>query len=95
MLTVAKTATMGKQIPSCISSILYENTHTHAHIINSQSYYAADRAKSIKTQATVNESPTDKLIRELREENAKLLEMIKKGNYQITEVHSGASEEGA
>ena len=54
----------------------------------------ADRAKSIKTQATVNESPTDKLIRELREENAKLLEMIKKGNYQITDAPSGASEEG-
>ena len=29
--------------------------------------------------ATVNESPTDKLIRELREENAKLMEMLKKG----------------
>ena len=55
---------------------------------------SADRAKSIKTQATVNESPTDKLIRELREENAKLLDMIKKGNYQITDAPSGASEEG-
>ena len=54
----------------------------------------ADRAKSIKTQATVNESPTDKLIRELREENAKLLDMIKKGNYQITDAPSGTSEEG-
>ncbi len=39
----------------------------------------ADRAKSIKTTATVNESATDKLIRELREENARLLEMIKNG----------------
>lgn len=28
----------------------------------------ADRAKAIKTTATINESPTDKLIRELREE---------------------------
>ena len=60
----------------------------------SSSSSSADRAKSIKTQATVNESPTDKLIRELREENAKLLEMIKKGNYQITDAPSGASEEG-
>ena len=42
----------------------------------------------------MNESPTDKLIRELRKENAKLLEMIKKGNYQITDAPSGASEEG-
>lgn len=39
----------------------------------------ADRAKAIKTTATVNESPTDKLIRELKEENAKLMEMLKKG----------------
>lgn len=39
----------------------------------------ADRAKAIKTSAVINESPTDKLIRELREENAKLMEMLKKG----------------
>ncbi|EDO42435.1 predicted protein, partial [Nematostella vectensis] len=39
----------------------------------------ADRAKAIKTKAVVNESPTDKLIRELREENARLLDQIKKG----------------
>lgn len=39
----------------------------------------ADRAKSIKTQAVVNESPTDRLIRELREENAKLQKMMKGG----------------
>merc|ERR1712142_385882 len=32
----------------------------------------ADRAKAIKTKAVVNESPTDKLIRELREEIAAL-----------------------
>jgi pSer/pThr/pTyr-binding forkhead associated (FHA) protein len=32
----------------------------------------ADRAKKIKTRAVVNESPLDKLIRELREENEKL-----------------------
>ncbi|XP_074659378.1 kinesin-like protein KIF28 isoform X2 [Tubulanus polymorphus] len=39
----------------------------------------ADRAKSIKTQAMINESPTDKLIRELREENLRLQEMLKGG----------------
>ncbi|XP_064648285.1 kinesin-like protein KIF28P isoform X2 [Lineus longissimus] len=39
----------------------------------------ADRAKAIKTKAVVNESPTDKLIRELREENLKLMEMLKSG----------------
>ncbi|OWF56723.1 Kinesin-like protein KLP6 [Mizuhopecten yessoensis] len=39
----------------------------------------ADRAKAIKTTATVNENPTDKLIRELREENARLLKLLKVG----------------
>lgn len=54
----------------------------------------ADRAKSIKTKATVNESPTDKLIRELRTENARLLEMLKKGNFTLeVSESSGASEE--
>ena len=36
----------------------------------------ADRAKQIKTKAVINESPTDKLIRELREENEKLKKML-------------------
>lgn len=36
----------------------------------------ADRAKQIKTKAVINESPTDKLIRELREENARLMAMV-------------------
>ncbi len=40
---------------------------------------AADRAKSIKTNATVNESATDRLIRELREENQRLLQQMKAG----------------
>ncbi|EDQ88497.1 uncharacterized protein MONBRDRAFT_9005 [Monosiga brevicollis MX1] len=37
----------------------------------------ADRAKRIKCKAVVNESPTDKLIRELKEENQRLLDMLK------------------
>lgn len=37
----------------------------------------ADRAKQIKTTATVNEDPTEKLIRELKEENEKLMNMLK------------------
>ena len=37
----------------------------------------ADRAKAIKTKAVVNESPTEKIIRELREENAQLLAKLK------------------
>ncbi|KAL3831683.1 hypothetical protein ACJMK2_023406 [Sinanodonta woodiana] len=43
----------------------------------------ADRAKAIKTTATINESPTDKLIRELREENARLMEMLKAGGVPL------------
>ncbi|KAI6241485.1 putative tRNA N6-adenosine threonylcarbamoyltransferase [Aphelenchoides fujianensis] len=39
----------------------------------------ADRAKSIKTQAVVNESATERMIRELKEENDRLQGMIKKG----------------
>eukprot|EP00163_Fabomonas_tropica_P030976 TRINITY_DN720_c0_g1_i7.p1 TRINITY_DN720_c0_g1~~TRINITY_DN720_c0_g1_i7.p1 ORF type:complete len:1144 (+),score=535.15 TRINITY_DN720_c0_g1_i7:680-4111(+) len=37
----------------------------------------ADRAKKIKNKAVVNENPTEKLIRELKEENAKLMAMLK------------------
>ncbi len=38
----------------------------------------ADRAKKIKNQACINESPQDKMIRELKEENKKLKQMLKK-----------------
>lgn len=41
--------------------------------------FSADRAKQIKTSAVINESPTDKLIRELREENQRLMELLKQG----------------
>merc|ERR1712217_477835 len=46
----------------------------------------ADRAKKIKNNATVNENPQERLLRELKEENAKLLEMIeqlKAGNGMV------------
>jgi hypothetical protein len=36
----------------------------------------ADRAKQIKTVATVQENPTDKLIRELRAENERLQSLV-------------------
>merc|ERR1712084_161315 len=36
----------------------------------------ADRAKRIKNSAVVNENPADKMIRQLREENAKLRVML-------------------
>ncbi|VDI38502.1 Hypothetical predicted protein, partial [Mytilus galloprovincialis] len=38
----------------------------------------ADRAKKIQNKAVINESPTDRMIRELKEENAKLMALIKK-----------------
>ena len=38
----------------------------------------ADRAKKIKNQAMINESPQDKIIRELKEENQKLKQILKK-----------------
>ena len=34
------------------------------------------RAKRIQNRAKINESPTDKLIRELKEENAKLMSQL-------------------
>ena len=45
-------------------SAFYEET------LNTLKY--ADRAKKIKNKPVINESPQDKLIRELMEENAKL-----------------------
>ena len=39
----------------------------------------ADRAKKIKNKPTINESASDKLIRELQAENAKLKEDLAKG----------------
>ncbi|XP_061187944.1 kinesin-like protein KIF28P [Saccostrea echinata] len=55
----------------------------------------ADRAKAIKTTATVNESPTDKLIRELREENAKLMEMLKSGGISLDQLGGGGGGSNA
>lgn len=50
----------------------------------------ADRAKRIKNSATVNENPQDKLIRQLREENANLKNLFSgAGQMQA----NGASEE--
>eukprot|EP00116_Pleurobrachia_bachei_P002640 sb/3462902/ len=53
----------------------------------------ADRVKRIKTQASVNESPTEKLIRELREENAKLMKMLGGGGSVEQPVSVEISEE--
>lgn len=61
-------------------------------------YLAANRAKSIKTKAIVNESPTEKLIRELKEENARLMKQLEgKGGIGETQgevTMQGVPEEG-
>lgn len=49
----------------------------------------ADRAKQIKTKATVNEDPTEKLIRDLKEENEKLKEMLKNGKIDPSMLEDG------
>ena len=50
------------------------------------SSFVADRAKQIKTKATVNEDPTDKLIRELREQNEKLKSQLAGGKVDMAEI---------
>jgi hypothetical protein len=39
----------------------------------------ADRAKQIKTRVTVNEDPTDKLLRDLKKENQRLKTLLATG----------------
>lgn len=51
----------------------------------------ADRAKQIKTVAVVNEDPTEKLIRELQEENDRLKQLLETGGVEIPE---GTGEHG-
>lgn len=48
----------------------------------------ADRAKKIKNKPVVNESPQDKLIKELQEENRRLKESMAKGGVAVA---AGAS----
>jgi hypothetical protein len=43
----------------------------------------AERAKRIKNKAVVNENPTDKMIRELKEENDRLKAMLQSGGVSI------------
>eukprot|EP00040_Diaphanoeca_grandis_P022652 m.122188 g.122188 ORF g.122188 m.122188 type:complete len:1254 (+) comp28906_c0_seq1:110-3871(+) len=53
----------------------------------------ADRAKQIKNKATVNENETDKLIREMREENKRLKEMLESGTIPTGVSTTGMSED--
>jgi len=53
----------------------------------------ADRAKRIKNSATINENPQDKLIRQLREENQQLREMIGAQGTPTAAGDNGESQE--
>ena len=53
----------------------------------------ADRAKQIKTKATVNEDPTDKLIRELKDQNEKLKSQLAGGKIDMAEIDTIAKRE--
>ena len=68
------------------------------YIFIHHSVLIADRAKQIKTKSSVNEDPTEKLIRELQEENERLKKAIESGNLTIIkgddEDDDDMSEEG-
>jgi len=52
----------------------------------------ADRAKQIKTTATVNEDPTEKLIKDLKEENEKLKSALSGGKFDPS-IFTGSGKE--
>ena len=56
-------------------------------------FYIADRAKQIKTKAVVNEDPTDKLIRELKEQNEKLKAQLAGGKIDMSDIDAMAKRE--
>uniref|UniRef100_S4RVC2 Kinesin-like protein n=1 Tax=Petromyzon marinus TaxID=7757 RepID=S4RVC2_PETMA len=47
-----------------------------------------DRAKAIRVQAVVNESPTSRLVRELQQENMRLQELLSQASYGALSNHS-------
>ena len=53
----------------------------------------AERAKRIKNKAVVNENPTDKMIRELKEENDRLKAMLQSGGVSVGGAAAGADPE--
>ncbi|XP_052816368.1 kinesin-like protein KIF28 isoform X3 [Mya arenaria] len=53
----------------------------------------ADRAKKIQNKAVINESPLDKLIRELKEENEKLKRAMESGGMVIKQEAGMSSED--
>ncbi|CAH1773103.1 unnamed protein product [Owenia fusiformis] len=53
----------------------------------------ADRAKQIKTSVKVNEDPTEKLIRELNEENERLKQMLASGGIDMSKASDVGDED--
>jgi hypothetical protein len=53
----------------------------------------ADAVKSIKNQAIVNETPQEKLIRELREENERLKQLVERGGLVTGEASNRMSDD--
>ncbi len=53
----------------------------------------ADRAKQIKTKATVNEDPTEKLIKDLKEENERLKAQLSGGKIDINDIKAMSGNE--
>ena len=64
--------------------------HLHFKKSKLNEFIKADRAKQIKTRATVNEDPTEKAIRDLKAENQRLKSLLSKGNVdpQWLKTHS-------
>lgn len=63
------------------------------YIFNTYELLSADRAKQIKTVATINEDPTEILIRELRAENDKLKKMLERGTMNVP-IKPGMTDDG-
>lgn len=55
----------------------------------------ADRVKQIKNQAIVNETPTERLIRELKEENARLMEALQSGGVDALRLMASGGGAGS
>lgn len=55
----------------------------------------ADRAKQIKTKAIVNEDPTEKLISDLKSENARLKKLLEDSKVDPNLIKSDAAAGGA
>ena len=72
---------------------VYWESSIKALLFSWLSLLIADRAKQIKTKAVVNEDPTDKLIRELKEQNEKLKAQLAGGKIDMTDIDAMAKRE--